>query len=435
MKKLLHKQKPFSLLAHSKESTKFSEYPHGGNRLLRRKRFTKKHAFGGVFFVGSLSLAYAVISMFIGPTPHDFPATSTMSGMKTTEILPALGGNFSPAPSPVAPIVHVKIPDAVKAIYMSACVAATPSVRDRVTRIINTTEINSVVIDIKDFSGQISYVPSDTALYQTPDARSCRIQNIRELIDLLHAENVYVIGRIAVFQDPFFVKLHPEMAVKKKSDGTIWKDYKGISWIDAGSREMWEYVVAIARDAYSQGFDEINFDYVRFPADGNLKDITFPVSGTSTKTEVIKSFFSYLSNEMKTSGITTSADLFGMTTTSNDDLGIGQVLENALPYFDYIAPMVYPSHYPNGFNNWSNPNAHPYDLIKFVMSAGAEKAIKASTTPLKLRPWLQDFTMGAPKYGKQQVEQQIQATYDAGLTSWMLWDPSNRYAGGALLRE
>jgi hypothetical protein len=124
-----------------------------------------------------------------------------------------------------------------------------------------------------------------------------------------------------------------------------------------------------------------------------------------------------------------------MTTTATDDLNIGQVLENALPYFDYIAPMVYPSHYPDGFHGWTNPNAHPYDLIQYVMKSGVDRAIVASTTPLKLRPWLQDFSMGTPSYGKKEVEDQIQAVYDVGLTSWMLWDPSNKYAGGALLKE
>ncbi len=333
------------------------------------------------------------------------------------------------------PVLHVKIPDAVKAIYMSSCVAATSDFRDRVINIANTTEINSIVIDIKDNTGMISYPSKKSELLQVQNSGSCRINDIRGLIAMLHESNIYVIGRIAVFQDPYFVKIHPELAVRKASNMTIWKDRNGAEWLDAGSHIVWDYAMLIARDAYSEGFDEINFDYIRYPSDGDLQDISFPVSGTSTKAEVIKGFYSYVNNEMKTSGITTSADVFGMTTTSSDDLNIGQLLESAVLNFDYVAPMVYPSHYPKGFNDWSNPNAHPYDLIKFVMTKGVEKTLMASTTPLKLRPWLQDFTMGSPKYGKKEVEQQIQATYDSGLTSWMLWDPSNKYAGGALLRE
>jgi hypothetical protein len=428
MTKLFHKEKKISSFGSLVKDSVYSEYPHGGNRIIRRRKISRKHAFGGMFFAGSLSLMYTAVSMFVGPIP---PGTS----MSTTEAknmeFSVVSENDLKFPQSV---IHIKIPDAVKAVYMSSCVASTPSIRDRVINIVNTTEINSLVIDIKDSSGQISYEPTNETLRQEVKKDSCRIRNMRELIDILHHDNIYVIGRIAVFQDPYFVTLHPELAVKK-INGNFWEDRKGMTWIDAGSQEMWDYVVAIARDAYIQGFDEINFDYVRFPSDGNITDAKFPISGTTTKAVVIKNFFSYLSNEMKSSGITTSADLFGMTTTTNDDLNIGQVLENALPYFDYLSPMVYPSHYPIGFNGWKNPNAHPYDLIKFVMTAGTEKAFKASTTPLKLRPWLQDFSLGSPAYGKIEVEQQIQATYDSGLTSWMLWDPSNKYAGGALLRE
>lgn len=430
MMKLFHKNKLFSSFDSRAKRLEISEYPHGGNRIIRRRKISRKHAFGGMFFAGSLSLAYTAISMFVGPLPPDTLAV-TAPEKKNMEFSVVSENGLKLPP----PVIHIKIPDAVKSAYMSSCVAATPSIRDRVINIANTTEINSLVIDIKDSSGQISYEPINEMLRQEPDKNSCRIKDIRGLINLLHRDNIYIIGRIAVFQDPYFVALHPELAVKKLSNGKVWEDRKGMKWIDSGSQEMWDYIIAIARDGYAQGFDEINFDYVRFPSDGNITNIEFPISGTTTKAVVLKNFFSYLSNEMKLSGITTSADLFGMTTTSNDDLNIGQVLENALPYFDYLAPMVYPSHYPAGFNDWENPNAHPYDLIKFVMTAGGEKAIKASTTPLKLRPWLQDFSLGSPPYGKMEVEQQIQATYDAGLTSWMLWDPSNRYAGGALLRE
>jgi hypothetical protein len=426
MKKLFHKYSSSSFGSYA-ESGEFAESDKP-RHFLRRRRITRRHAFGGIFFVGSISLLYAAVGMFFGPIPRENAAINAPS---------AANMEFVVAPKEVLPppAVHIKIPDAVKAIYMSACVASTPSIRDRVIHIANTTEVNSIVVDIKDFSGMISYTPTNLRLLQEPDVRSCRIKNIRELIKLLHDNNIYTIGRIAVFQDPYFAELHPELAVKRASDGKIWKDRKGITWLDAGSDEVWGYTASIARDAYLQGFDEINFDYIRFPSDGDMKDIFFPVSGTSTKSEVIKNFFAYLNNEMKTSGITTSADLFGMTTTASDDMNIGQILENALPYFDYISPMVYPSHYPPNFNGWANPNAHPYELIKYVMGSGAEKAYKASTTPLKLRPWLQDFSLGTPAYGKTEVEEQIQATYDSGLTSWMLWDPSNRYAGGALLRE
>ena len=126
-----------------------------------------------------------------------------------------------------------------------------------------------------------------------------------------------------------------------------------------------------------------------------------------------------------------SVDLFGMTTTNSDDLNIGQILEYAAPYVDYIAPMVYPSHYPKTFQGFANPAEHPYEVVKFAMEKGVEKLIAASSTPSKLRPWLQDFDLGAT-YDASMVRAQIQATYDAGLTSWMLWDAANRYTRDAL---
>jgi len=392
----------------------------------------KEHAMGGVFFVAFIAFFYVGITATILSFTHSTPIKNIL--LSETATSTALFETF-PETETFPPVTHVQIPAAVKAAYMSACVASTPTMRDRVINLINTTEINSIVIDVKDSTGIMSYKASDPALLGTDGTAGCRIFHLRELLSLLHKDNVYIIGRISVFQDEYSAKQRPEIAIKNKKTGGLWKDSGGKVWIDAGSKDTWDYTVALAKDAYSQGFDEINFDYVRFPSDGKLSDMILPISGTNEKSEVIKSFFEFLNTEMKTAGITTSADLFGMTTTSSDDLNIGQILESALSNFDYVSPMVYPSHYPKGFNGWSNPNAHPYDVIHFVMKAGADRAIAASTTPLKIRPWLQDFSLGTPKYGKKEVEEQIQATYDAGLTSWMLWDPSNQYAGGALLRE
>src|SRR3989344_533471 len=161
-------------------------------------------------------------------------------------------------------------------------------------------------------------------------------------VENLHNKNIYVIGRVTVFQDPAFAKAHPNLAVKRKSDGGVWKDRKGISFIDVGARPFWDYIISIATSSYAIGFDEINFDYIRFPSDGDMKDISFTHTGTTTKKEILRQFFEYLDSKIAGTGVVTSADLFGMTTTNTDDLGIGQVLEYALLNFDYVSPMVYP---------------------------------------------------------------------------------------------
>lgn len=353
-------------------------------------------------------------------------------------------------------VKHVKIPDQVKAIYMTACVVGTPSFRDELVKLVDETEINSIIIDIKDFSGSISFPPKNPDWQYAWEAANCGTKDMKEFVAMLHEKNIYVMGRITVFQDPLYTKRHPESAVKRASDGAVWKDHKGLSFIEVGAKDYWKHIVALANESYELGFDEINFDYVRFPSDGNMEDIYFPFSndiivanGKLGKQIALEEFFKYLDKELRggkpmEERMVISADLFGMTTTNTDDLNIGQVQERALPYFDFIAPMVYPSHYPNGFNGWANPNHYPYELIHYVMSEGVKRiddTLSATTTSAfikervhrdQLRPWIQDFDYGGD-YGPKEVRAQIQATYDVGLDSWMIWAPSNKYTRGALL--
>ncbi|MFA6270466.1 MAG: putative glycoside hydrolase [Candidatus Paceibacterota bacterium] len=343
-------------------------------------------------------------------------------------------------------IKHLKTPEPLKGVYMTQCVAGTPSFRDKVVKLIDETEINAIVIDIKDYTGTVSFETGNPAIDKL-SGTGCKVKDIQAFVETLHNKNIYVIGRVTVFQDPLYAKAHPELAVKRKSDGGTWKDRKGISFIDVGAKPFWDYIISIATSSYAIGFDEINFDYIRFPSDGNMSDISFSHTGTTAKKEMLRQFFAYLDSKIEGTGIVTSADLFGMTTTNTDDLGIGQVLEYALLNFDYVAPMVYPSHYPPKFNSWPDPNKVPYEIIKFSMGAGVArtnflyKEIASSTpgakvlkriNPLQLRPWLQDNDYPVP-YTAAMVRKQIQATYDVGLTSWMLWDPGNTYTREALL--
>lgn len=329
-------------------------------------------------------------------------------------------------------VYHIETPESVKAIYMTSWVAGTSSFRDRVINLIDETEINAVVIDIKDDTGKISFL-IDKEPFKSLKSSENRIPNIAEFIKKLHDKNIYVIGRIATFQDPYLIKLWPEEAVKRKTNPSeLWKDRKGLGWFDAGSERVWDYVIALAKESYNVGFDEINFDYIRFPSDGNMEDIYFPLSDGKDKSEVLESFFSYLDENLRQidKPITISADIFGMTTTNTDDLGIGQVLEKTIPYFDYVSPMVYPSHFPNGWYGMANPAEKPYDVIHRSMSKAVERVVAMGEDPDKLRPWLQDFNLGAV-YTKELVRDQIQATYDVGLDSWLMWDPKNIYTKAA----
>jgi hypothetical protein len=406
------------------------------------------------FYIGLIIILILILVFFILPSfwPTTFiigsktditniVSSSTLPTLKEKEIIKEI-------------IVHKETPEVVKAIYMSACVAGTPSFRAKLLKLANETEINSIMIDVKDYTGTISF-SIDHPLFRDNAGTGCKVKDMKDFIKILHDNDIYVIARITAFQDPYLAKLHPEWSVRKNSDRTVtWKDGKGLAFLDPGNEEVWHYLVELGKESYAIGFDEINYDYIRFPSDGNMKDIYFPASneiivnniakpaiGTSTpavksgKSIVMRNFFEHLYDNFKDTGIPISADLFGMTATNYDDLNIGQILEDAAPYFDFIAPMVYPSHYPVGFLGYKSVaevNANGYEIVNYSMKIAADRLIAIGESPLKLRPWLQDNDYPVP-YTPAMVRSQIQATYDAGLTSWMLWDAGNTYTQSALL--
>jgi len=388
--------------------------------------------------------AYVAIPTFSG---RDFSMQYNSGAVKSEAVIPTVEEEKK--------VLHIETPEQVKAIYMSQCVVGTKSFRERLVEIADTTEINSIIIDIKDYTGKIGFV-TDNPKLSAAVSNTCGAVDIEEFIELLHSKGIYVIGRVTVFQDPYMVSVYPHLAVQSKSTGTPWEDYKGLSFIDVSAKQHWDYIVELSKESYNVGFDKINFDYIRFPSDGNMKDVEYIHSAGKVKSEALKEFFVYLHDNLKDTGMKTSVDLFGMTTTNKDDLNIGQVLENAFPYFDYIAPMVYPSHYPKNFNGWANPNHYIYEIVYMSMKRAFERGeefdaqinlSKASSTiavvapswytgesAKKLRTWIQDFDYGG-NYDVVEVREQIQASYDAGVDSFMIWSPSNIYTLGALEKE
>ncbi|MEK7481970.1 MAG: putative glycoside hydrolase [Patescibacteria group bacterium] len=351
-------------------------------------------------------------------------------------------------------------PEEIKAVYFTGWSAGSSKKIDYLLNLAKETEINAVVIDIKDYSGYVAY---DIKLAEAEEykAKEIKILRLNALIKKLHDENIYVIARITIFQDPILAKARPDLAIHSKakcqmsdvkcqmSSSTLWLDHKGLAWIDPAAEEAWDYNIAIAKDAASRGFDELNFDYIRFASDGNLNDMVFPFWDKKTKkSETIKNFFEKLREELE--NVKISADLFGLSTINNDDLGIGQVIEDAYAYFDYVSPMVYPSHYASGFLGYKNPAQYPYEVVKYSIENALRRLtdyglpITATSTgneilttnyqllTTKIRPWLQNFNLGA-KYTAETVNKQIQAVYDAAsstpelINGWMLWNPSNIY--------
>ena len=377
----------------------------------------------------------------------------------------------TPTPTPIPPPEKLSNPPTIiKSIYVTGYSAGSKKYLEYLSELFKNTQINAVVVDVKGSDGHVTYASGapDVAKYNLSDNA---IGNVDDLVRFFHDQNIYVIGRIAVFEDPVFAKARPDLAIYNKKETTdlsnpvLWKDNNKLAWMDPASKEVWDYDVSLAKDAFYNGFDEVNFDYVRFPTDGQENNMGFPVYDEKVSmSDSINNFFHYLRTNLADEKI--SADLFGLTTVNNDDMGIGQLIQDAFANFDYVAPMVYPSHYANGFIGFANPADHPYDVIKYSMDhavakeanflsneqaaieknseslgspASASQALAPVPTliPLaKYRPWLQDFNMGAD-YTAQMVDQEIKATQDSLLNDYvgfMLWNPNNVYTEAAVLK-
>jgi hypothetical protein len=265
--------------------------------------------------------------------------------------------------------------------------------------------------------------------------------DMNEFLAPLREKDIYLIARLFVFQDPSLVAKRPDVAVRSKATGGIWRDRKGVPWIDAADQVAWDYTVRVAREAYLAGFDEVQLDYIRFPSDGNMSDIAYPVyDGKRPKAEVLGDFFAYFSDAFSGTGLMTSVDLFGLVMWQHEyDLNIGQRLAVAAPHFDYISPMVYPSHYPPGFDGHPNPADFPYEIIYRNLVRGqpvldglgaADPGARIAT----IRPWIQDFDLGA-NYDAAKVRAQMKASEDGGASGWLLWNARNIYTEEALASE
>jgi len=317
----------------------------------------------------------------------------------------------------------------VKGIYMSGAIFNYPKYFQNLVNLVDRTELNALVIDMKDDAGLLS-APLDIPVAQEIQVRVHKGGKAGENMKLLAEKNIYPIARIVVFKDPSLAEGKPELALKKKSGG-IWRDRKGLAWVDPHNKEVWKYAVDVAKEAAKLGFREIQFDYVRFPTDGDVENAVYPYANGKSKEDNIMEFLAYAKSELEPYNVFIAADVFGLTTLTLDDMGMGQKYEKIITQVDYICPMVYPSHYGPGNYGFKNPNAYPYEVVKNALLDAQEKSVKVGTQSI-IRPWLQDFNLGSPKYGPAQVKAQIQATYDAGLEEWILWNAGNKYTVGAL---
>jgi len=335
--------------------------------------------------------------------------------------------SFFISPAKTLPIEQTKPPkQTVKGLYLTAYSAGNSKKLDEIIALIDKTEINAVVIDIKDYSGQVLY-GSNLLWVKEFGSRDNRLGDVEKMIKKLHEHKIYVIARQTVFQDPLLAGKKPEWAIKSKNGG-LWQDNKGLNWVDPTRVEVWNYNLAIAREAIRLGFDEINFDYVRFPSDGNMSLVVYN-TGSEERYSVMGRFYKFLRENLDKEPAWISLDMFGYVMERTDDLRIGQRLVDAVPQADYICPMMYPSHYAKNSFGHNNPAEIPGLIIDNGMKKGTSifKDMRA-----QVRPWLQAFDLGAKYSDGPKIREQIDMVEKYPNAGWLLWNASNRYTANGL---
>lgn len=335
--------------------------------------------------------------------------------------------------------VDTRVPTKVKGIYVTASKAN--STIDELINLVDDTELNTMVIDIKDDDGRITFLMDYEEAIEI-NATRAYISDINGLIKKLKEKNIYLIARVVAFKDPVLAEKKPELALKKK-DGSTFRDKDGLAWVNPYKHEVWDYLVGISLKCAEIGFDEVNFDYIRFSTDSGMADVDFGKEAEEkTKIETITEFVKYACENLRTKGIYVSADVYGAIISSSVDAKIvGQSYMEMSEYLDYICPMIYPSHYGDGYYGIDHPDTEPYDLIMGALGDSVKVLgnIPKGQHRAIVRPWLQDFTASwlrnYIRYEAKEVREQIEAVYDSGYDEWLLWNGAMNYTKGALMTE
>jgi hypothetical protein len=339
--------------------------------------------------------------------------------------------------SPTRDAVEVVMkPQTVKAAYLTYFGVGDKGIRGRVLDLATRTELNAVVIDVKGDRGWIVYrtaVPEALAVgAQGPGT----LKDFDALMAEFKARGVYTIGRIVTFKDNILAAGRPDLAITDTRTGKPWIDNEKLAWVDPFREEVWKYNVAIAREAAGKGFDEIQFDYVRFPTDGRLGAAKYAApNNKETRLPAIAGFLGRARRELGPLGVYVAADVFGYTAFNENDTDIGQRIEELAPHLDYFCPMVYPSGYHVGIPGYRNPVQHPYEIVHESVRLIRQRA---ANQRVRVRPWIQDFrdyAFDKRIFGVPEIRAQIKGADDAGAVGWMLWNPRNDYTAGALRQK
>ncbi len=332
-----------------------------------------------------------------------------------------------------AKIVHVSRPVVVRGLYVNRWAALGQKMGELID-LAKTTEVNALVIDVKDDRGFVLYksrVPLAVQIGADTN-RAMSHERLRAILDTMAAHRIYPIARIVVAKDPLLASSKLEWAIRRKDNLEPWLDKNGHPWLDPHHREVWQYAADLAKEAYDMGFSEVQFDYVRFPDEKRLvNEAVYPLANGRLRAQVIRDQIGFLRSTLRPTGMPVTIDVFGLTATDTTDMGIGQRWEMFADQADVVLPMVYPSHFAPGTYKLGNPNAHPYSTIDHALKDIKRRSAKIANVA-KIVPWYQDFTLGPPHYYAEQVRAQKKAGYDNGFQSWILWNPGSRYTVAAL---
>ncbi|HEU4763872.1 MAG TPA: putative glycoside hydrolase [Gemmatimonadales bacterium] len=325
-------------------------------------------------------------------------------------------------PPPISPP-----PKVVKAIYLNAWTFASRRFYELV-RLADTTEVNAFVIDVKDDTGYLTYPSKVPTAVEIGANHQIRARDTRERLAILHQHGIYPIARIVVAKDPLLARNKPAWSVKD-SRGGLWQDRLHFNWVDAYNDSVWVYAAQLGAEAIQHGFSELQFDYVRFPDEPRARMATAVFSArrnNESPRHAVARHLAMLRDRIHALGVPFTIDIFGMTASAEQDLGIGQVWEDLVRAADVVLPMVYPSHYYGGFYNIRHPNSEPYQVVHLALQ-DAERRTAAVPNAARIRPYLQAFTLGKPRYTPVEVRDQIRAAADLGINSWVLWNPRGVY--------
>lgn len=311
-----------------------------------------------------------------------------------------------------------------RALYLSFYGVGAPVLRDPALELIDRTDLNALVIDVKGDRGMISYRSSIARAAAIGGQDIITVRDPKALLASLKARGIYTIARIVVFKDELLARARPELAVITE-DAEPWRDGEGLSWVDPFSPEVWDYNIEIAEEAASLGFDEIQFDYVRFP---DRRGLAFMRENTeANRVEAISSFLAAARQRLVPYNVYLSADVFGYVCWNRNDTQIGQRLEALAAHLDYISPMLYPSGFSNGIRGYRNPVENPYEIVSLSLNKARERT---GLSPVRFRPWLQafrDYAFDRRAFGVDEIGAQTQASEDFGANGWMLWNARNVY--------